>query len=200
MLEKNSKILQRLTIRDFATIGIFSVIIQIIQVVIGMITSPFMLYSFVFFCGPIALICAPIYMLMAVKVGKPGVLFIFNIIRGLLFVVFGAPILMIWFIIGGIISELVMFGNGAYKNIKRNYIGWTVASVIYGLHLVVMMNFFKPIFQSMIGEETINAVSIYLTSPMWILISVISIIIFAIIGCAISGRMMKKHFRKSGIV
>ncbi|WDV46360.1 MptD family putative ECF transporter S component [Clostridiaceae bacterium M8S5] len=190
----------RLTIKDFATIGIYSVIVQIIQIAIGMITSPFVLYSFVFFCAPIALICAPVYMLMAVKVKKHGVLLIFNIIRGLLFALFGAPLLIIWFLISGLISELVMIGDGAYKSIKRNCIGWTISSVFYALHLVVIMNFFRPVFEKMLDKDTLNSVYVYLTSPKWIAITVVSVVICSLLGCLISKKLINKHFRRSGIL
>ena len=190
----------RLSVRDIATIGIFSVLVQIIQVALGIVASPFILYSFVFFTGPIALICAPIYMLMAHKVGKPGVLLIFNIIRGLLFVVFGAPVLMIWFLIGGLLSEVIMYGKGSYNNFYRNTIGWIFSSIIYSLHLVFMYILFQPVFGSMIGEETLNVVSNYLSSPLWIIITLITVTLCALIGCIVSNRLMNKHFKRSGII
>lgn len=53
---------------------------------------------------------------------------------------------------------------------------------------------------SMIGEETFNTVAVYLTDPMWIAISIVTVVFFAILGGLLSARLMKKHFRRSGVV
>ncbi len=123
------KYFQKLTVKDYAIIGIYSLLILVIQIVLGIFSSPFLLYSYVLFCGPVSFLAAPIYILMAVKVGKSGVAFIFNIIRGLMFVAFGAPMLMILFIISGIFAELALLGETGYKTQLRQTISWTISSV-----------------------------------------------------------------------
>ena len=199
MIEKS----QRLHVRDLATIGIFSVLVPIVQTILGLITlplSPFSVFSFVFFTGPIALICAPIFMVMVAKVGKPGAVLLFNLIRGLLFVLFGAPVLLVLFLVGGLLAELVLIGKDSFQSFFKISLSWMISSIAYSLHLVFMYMLFRPAFAAMMGEETVSKVSEYLSSPLWIGTTLVTTIVCVIIGCFLSQHLMHKHFTKAGIL
>lgn len=191
---------KNLTIKDYAVVGIYSLLVVALQFALGMVTSPFILFNFVFFCGPVSFLSAPIYLLMASKVGKPGVLIIFNVVRGLMFLAMGAPLLMVWLLVGAVISELVMRRGDGYMDSTNNAVAWTISSIFYGLHLVFMVQVSRSLFAAMLGEEMMALTLVYLTSPMWIVVNIVTVTVFAWLGIVFANRLMSKHFKRSGII
>ena len=190
-----------LKVKDFATIGIFSAIMLVVFIAFSMITGASLFFNMIFNAVCIAFILAPFYVYMCMKVHKPGVVLIYNLIHALLTTLMMGPFMAPWFIAGGIIAELSMFGNDSYKRITRIGISWTITSLVRATHGMAEIWFFKQAYMgSGVSEEQIAVQTQYYTSLPWVLFSCVATIVMAILGCMIADKLMNKHFRKSGMI
>lgn len=195
--------MNRMKVRDFATIGIYGVINIVIIFAFGLAGVPlyaFHIFAYVFSFGVVSLIQTPIYMLMAARVGKPGTVLIYNLIVMLMFVAMGALFFIPLFVIGGFIGELIMRGGEGYKSSNKIAVSWLISSITYGLHMPYAFYLFESSFKNILGMAMYDASSVYFSSPFWLSVLVISVIVLVGIGVSISKRFMEKHFRKSGII
>ena len=123
----NQKIEKKgLTIRDLATIGIFSAILFALTMLIGAVTGTIpMLY----FYSPtiIGLISGPIFMLIASKVHKTGAVWIPCLVVGALWGLMGGITVLACMVVFGGIGELIA-SRSKYKNFK-------LLSLAYSLYI-----------------------------------------------------------------
>lgn len=192
---------KKLTVKDLATIGIFSAIMIVVFLAFSIITGASMFFNMILNAVFIALILAPFFIYMSMKVQKRGVALIYNIIQGILAGILMTPAMLPWFIGGGIIAELSMMGKDSYKSIKRITIAWIITSLTRATHGMSEIWFFKDAFEkSGVSPEQIQLQTRYYTSAKWILISIGLTVITAIIGCYLGNKMTEKHFRKTGMI
>ncbi len=198
---KNSAV-QRLTGKDFVAIGIYSVLIRVIVTVVGMLFMPFMVVAFPFITGACVLVAAPVYLLMAYKVGKRGVMFLFCTIIGLTYVLMGAVYILPYMLIAGILCEAVMWKKGSYRSFWHNAASYSVYSVLYlGAMYFPICVFGKEYFvQFGLTQEGTEILAKYVLTPSWAAISILITVLMALAGCLIGRRLLKKHFIKSGLV
>ena len=81
----------RLSIKDLATIGIFSAIMIVVFIAFSMITGASLFFNMVLNAVFAAFILAPFFVYMAMKVNKPGVVLIYNTLHAVLTTVFMGP-------------------------------------------------------------------------------------------------------------
>jgi len=74
----------RLSVKDLATIGIFSAIMIVVFIAFSMITGASLFFNMVLNAVFAAFILAPFFVYMAMKVNKPGVVLIYNTLHGFL--------------------------------------------------------------------------------------------------------------------
>ena len=67
------------TVKDAATIGIFCAIIFVVFMAYSMLTGAFMFYTMLFNAAGAAVILAPFYVYMCMKVGKHGPALVLNL-------------------------------------------------------------------------------------------------------------------------
>jgi energy-coupling factor transport system substrate-specific component len=79
----------RLTARDLVSIGIYSVLIRLITMIVSIPFTPFLAVTMPFISGVCAFFSAPVYLLMAYKVGKRGVMMLLCAVMGLSYVLMG---------------------------------------------------------------------------------------------------------------
>ena len=138
---------------------------------------------------------------MSMKVGKPGVALIYNILQAVLATVFMGPFMIPWFVGGGIIAELSMIGTDSYRNIKRITIAWIITSLTRAAHGMSEIWFFKDAFlKTGVSPEQVQIQTQYYTDVKWVLISLALTVVTAIVGCYLGNKMTEKHFRKTGII
>lgn len=192
---------KKLKVKDIGTIVIFSAIALVIQFAIGMASAVNDFMGMVVMPSLASFAITPLYIYMAYKVNKPGVLFLFNLVRGLFFLLAaGGLYMLLLFIIVGVLSELTMIGKNSYRNLKRNIIGWGVTTLLYAFHLAYAMLFFKNQFLAAVGQDYYQRIfNITFNVPYIIIIPVLAIIA-AIFGCLFGRRLFNKHFKKSGLV
>ena len=81
----------RLSVKDLATIGIFSAIMIVVFIAFSMITGASLFFNMVLNAVFAAFILAPFFVYMAMKVNKQGVVLIYNTLHAVLTTVFMGP-------------------------------------------------------------------------------------------------------------
>lgn len=191
----------RLSVKDLATIGIFSAIMIVLFIVFSIVTGASLFFNMILNAVFVALILAPFFVYMSMKVAKPGVALIYNLLQAVLATIFMGPFMIPWFVGGGIIAELAMIGKDSYKNIKRITIAWIITSLTRAAHGMSEIWFFKDAFlKTGVSQEQFQIQSQYYTDPKWIIISLTLTVLAAVLGCYLGNKMSQKHFRKTGII
>ena len=199
--EKTSIDANGLKVKDFATIGIFSAIMLVVFIAFSMLTGASLFFNMIFNAVCVAFILAPFYVYMSMKVHKPGVALIYNLIHALLTALMMGPFMAPWFIVGGIIAELSMLGKDSYKKITRIGISWAITSLVRATHGMAEIWFFRQAYMaSGVSQEQIAVQTQFYTSVPWVLLSCAATIIMAVLGCIIANRLLYKHFRQSGLI
>lgn len=191
----------KLSVKDFATMGIFCAIMFVIFMAYSMLTGASLFYSMIFNAAGAGLILAPFYVYMAMKVGKHGPALIYNIMWAIIAGLMMGPFMIPWFLCGGIVAELSMWGKDSYKDIKRVTISWVITALVRAAHGMSEIWFFKDAFLATgVSEEQVQVQTQYYTDPKYVALSLAVTAILAVIGCVISNKLVVKHFRKSGAI
>ncbi len=193
---------QKLQARDFITIGIFTAIIWIVQMVIMYMgfLSPFIIAGYGVL---IPLVTGIPLMLYYARIEKFGMLTITSIIIALLLFIFGmgltgAPIC----IAAGVIADLIA-KSGHYKSLFKTMIScgvfnlWVSASY---LPLVITADSYK---QSLLegGYDAAFVDTLFtLITPRTYPIIILTCFVFGVVGAWIGKTVVKKNFEKAGIV
>ena len=192
---------KKLSVKDLATIGIFSAIMIVVFIAFSMVTGASLFFNMIFNAVFTALILGPFFVYMAMKVGKPGVALIYNILQAVLATLFMGPFMFPWFLGGGILAELSMIGTDSYRNVKRITIAWIITSLTRAAHGMIEIWFFKDAFlKTGVSSEQVQIQTQYYTDEKWVLISLALTAVAAVLGCYLGNKMTEKHFKKIGIL
>lgn len=198
---KNQSTSSSLSVKDATTMGIFCAIMFVVFMAYSMLTGASLFYSMIFNAAGAALILAPFYVYMSMKVGKHGPALVYNIMWAIMAGLMMGPFMIPWFLGGGIIAELSMCGKNSYHDIKRVAISWVITALVRAAHGMSEIWFFKDAFLATgVSEAQIQIQTQYYTDPKWVLLSLGVTALLAIIGCVISNKLIIKHFRKSGAI
>ena len=198
MMNQNRK----LTGKDVITIGIYSAIYFVMNfaaMMTGLIPLLWILLP-----GTVAILTGIPFLLMVVKVPKPGAVLIMGLITAFLYFVTGqfTVLILITMLIACVVSE-------AYRFITKynlKFSNLVVAFILFGygmagspLALFVYRESFLAQISETMSQEYVVAISSYITTPMLILL-LVSPIAGGFFGALIAGGIFKKHFKKAGIV
>ena len=198
MMNQNRK----LTGKDVIAIGIYSAIyfvLNFVAMMTGLIPILWILLP-----GTVAILTGIPFLLMVVKVPKPGAVLIMGLITAFLYFVTGqfTVLILITMLIACVVSE-------AYRYITKynlKFINLVVAFILFGygmagspLALFVYRESFLAQISETMSQEYVVAISSYITTPMLILL-LVSPIAGGFFGALIAGGIFKKHFKKAGIV
>ena len=185
----------RLRLKDIITLSIFNIAMLVIMVIVKMImtvaATPAL--DYLFYVGVMAFFCAPLYIVMSNKTAKHGTFFITA--------VFGS----VWFsavmLVVGVICELVMLGDAAYKNPLRNGIGYVVYWTLYAWGSSIPLFFFKEQYLKSLGDSYTEEgkqtlIRFYGSVDMMLLIGLISAALAAL-GFWAGMLFFKKHIKKA---
>ena len=198
MISQNRK----LTGKDVIAIGIYSAIYFVMNFV-AMMTGLIPLL-WILLPGTVAILTGIPFLLMAVKVPKPGAVLIMGLITAFLYFVTGqfTVLILITMLIACVLSE-------AYRYITKynlKFSNLAVAFILFGygmagspLALFVYRESFLAQISETMSQEYVTAISSYITTPMLILL-LVSPIAGGFFGALIAGGIFKKHFKKAGIV
>ena len=148
------------TVKDAAIIGIFCAVMFVVFMVYSTLTGASLFYSMIFNAAGAALILAPFYVYMCMKVGKHGPALVYNIMWAIIAGLMMGPFMIPWFLGGGIIAELSMCGKNAYHDIKRVSISWE-SRHWFVLHMVCQ----KSGFSEMRSLPLVSASSRFRSRP-----------------------------------
>ena len=198
MMNQNRK----LTGKDVIAIGIYSAIYFVLNfaaMMTGLIPILWILLP-----GTVAILTGIPFLLMVVKVPKPGAVLIMGLITAFLYFVTGqfTVLILITMLIACVVSEAYRYITK--YNLKFNNL--VVAFILFGYGMTgspLALFVYRESFLAQIGEtmsqEYVAAISSYITTPMLILL-LVSPIAGGFFGVLIAGGIFKKHFKKAGIV
>ncbi len=200
------KSLNRLKGKDIITITIFSMLIYIVTMLIGM---PMMFANFYLSMlasiGASCIINMGIYMLMAAKVKKPGVLFLHALIVGIIGTAMSTPLMFFIAIIPGLIAELIVTLSKKNDSLKMNAIAYTIFNCSYSLHGTIIVLYmgkeqFARMGASMFTDEQLDLI-LSMSFNVWVLVATVAITALGcLIGYFIGRKILKKNFEKAGVI
>ena len=193
---------QKLQAKDFITIGIFTAILWVVQMVIMYMgfLSPFIVAGYAVL---IPIVTGIPMMLYYARIEKFGMLTITSVIVAILWFIFGmgftgAPIC----IAAGLIADLVA-KSGHYKSGKKTIISyaafslWVVASY---LPLVLTADSYKQSLLKGGYDSSFVDTLFMLVTPKTYPVIIIVCFISGIIGAFVGKAVVRKNFEKAGIV
>ena len=154
--------------------------------------------------GTVALLTGLPFLLMAVKVAKPGAILIMGFITAFLYFITGqfTVLILITMFIACVVSEAYRYitkYNLKFSNLAVTFILFSYGMAGSPLALFVYRESFLAQIGETMSQEYVAAISSYITAPMLILL-LISPIVGGVFGALIAGGIFKKHFKKAGIV
>ena len=185
--------------KDLMNIGIYSAIYFVIVFAVAMLGYIPILMPIL--CVFVPLIAGVPFMLFLTKVQKFGMIWIMSIIMGILMLLTGmAQYALIVGVFTGLIAELI-YKSGAYKSQSK-------AILTCGVFSMWVWGNFIPLFfdretfwstRQSFGEEYINTLNSIM--PLWLCpVLLIASFVFGIAGGLFGKALLKKHFKKAGIV
>ncbi len=189
--------------KDLITIGIFSAIYFVINFIF-MVMGGIHPILWMLMPGFIAVFAGIPFMLMAVKVQKPGAVFLMGLITALIYFATGQFTLVILISMAStcILAEVV---RAVTK--YNSFLGNSIAYVIFSLGMVgspLPIWIFKEDFLTQMIEQGMSADYVSaveaISSNTMLIVLFVAPIIGGIIGAFIARSLFKKHFVKAGIV
>ena len=192
------------TVKDVITTVLLSALLILIQLVVNMVCMVNDFVSMVLSVGFTMLLCAPVYFLMVSRVRKRFVSFIYMTILGIVFLIMGNWYLLPYYMVIGVICEVILWKNG-WESKKKMAAAWTVASLLYnGVNLLPLWFFWDTYeafaVSSGMEQSYINSFVQYYSSPGWLIFIILFTTACGFIGSLIGGRLMDKHFKKAGVL
>lgn len=198
MISQNRK----LTGKDVIAIGIYSAIYFVMNFA-AMITG-FIPLFWILLAGTAAILTSIPFLLMAVKVPKPGAVLIMGFITAFLYFITGqfTVLILITMLIACVLSETYRYITKyalKFRNLVVAFILFSYGMVGSPLALFVYRESFLAQISETISRKYVVAISSYITTPMLILL-LVSPIVGGLLGALIAKGIFKKHFEKAGIV
>lgn len=197
MISQNRK----LTGKDVIAIGIYSAIYFVMNFA-AMITG-FIPLFWILLAGTAAILTSIPFLLMAVKVPKPGAVLIMGFITAFLYFITGqfTVLILITMLIACVLSETYRYITKyalKFRNLVVAFILFSYGMVGSPLALFVYRESFLAQISETMSRKYVVAISSYITTPMLILL-LVSPIVGGLLGALIAKGMFKKHFEKAGL-
>ncbi|MCD8018361.1 MAG: MptD family putative ECF transporter S component [Clostridiales bacterium] len=191
------------TVKDVITTVLLTVVLVLIQLIINMVGMVNNFFSMVLSVGITMLVCAPVYFLMVSRVRKHFVSLIYMTILGIIFLLMGNWYLLPYYILVGVICEIILWKNG-WESKKKMTAAWTAASLLYnGVNLLPLWFFWDTYYDfamaSGMEQSYVDAFVSYYTSE-WLIFIIIFTTVCGFVGSLIGGKLIDKHFKKAGVL
>ena len=198
MISQNRK----LTGKDVIAIGIYSAIYFVMNFA-AMITG-FIPLFWILLAGTAAILTSIPFLLMAVKVPKPGAVLIMGFITAFLYFITGqfTVLILITMLIACVLSETYRYITKyalKFRNLVVAFILFSYGMVGSPLALFVYRESFLAQISETMSRKYVVAISSYITTSMLILL-LVSPLVGGLLGALIAKGIFKKHFEKAGIV
>lgn len=193
---------RKLTGKDVIAIGIYSAIYFVMNFA-AMMTG-FIPLLWILLAGTAAILTGIPFLLMAVKVPKPGAVLIMGFITAFLYFATGqfTVLILITMLLACVLSEGYRYITKyvlKFRNLAVTFILFSYGMVGSPLALFVYRESFLAQISETMSRKYVAAISSYITTPMLILL-LVSPIAGGFLGALIAKGIFKKHFKKAGIV
>ncbi|MCR5517406.1 MAG: MptD family putative ECF transporter S component [Lachnospiraceae bacterium] len=191
----------RFEIKDLITVGVFTALYFVVTFVVACLGFIPIFMVFMPLIGPI--FSGIPLMLYFSKIKHAGMITITSIIIAILMFVTGHPYPIFIFCIGaGLLTEVVLRAGG-YESIKHCVIGSATFSLwLLGMVIAFFFSFRDSYFASLVdgyGQEYVDKMKDY--TPTWVFFAMIAMcIVGGTIGGLLGAKVLKKHFRKAGMI
>ncbi len=195
----------RWTTRDVLTFVIFNIIIIAVTMVVKMAEDMVLSPQNTFFVGSwlFPLVSTPFYLVMADRIGKRGVLAGSILVFGLMYTLMGGLYCAPVAVVGAAIGEAVMWGRGAYHDIKRVVVGFFVYWATFACYGIIPYLLFRDAYMQQLGAyysaADITAMVAQYTELPWIFLMLFMFALGTAAGGFVGARFLKKHVRKAKI-
>lgn len=191
--------------KDVITTILLSMLLIVVQFVINMIGMFNNFFSMVLSVGITCLLCAPVYFLMVRRVHKRFVSLVYMTLLGVVFLFMGNWFLLPYFILVGIVCEIILWKKGSYESTKRITAAWTTYSALYiGVNVLPLWIFWDTFEAFALGSgmslDYINSYVDYYSSAGWLVFILAFTTLCGLAGSLIAGKLMNKHFQKAGVL
>lgn len=188
----------KLKMKDIATIGIFSALLFVVTMVAGALMGISMVLN-MYSVAVVAVLSAPLYMLIMAKVHKKGAVLLTFAIVGILWGLFGGIFVLIWMLGFGVVGE-VLASKSKYQNYKMLTVSFGLYSVGYYLGAIAPLYYYLAFWYGFDRpKETVDAMIAAAHSTAGLAAIPVTLIAI-VIGAVIAKRMLKKHFEKAGVI
>lgn len=194
---------QKLRTKDYILIGIFSILIYIVNAIVGIALTPVMAFAMPLISGVCLFFSATVYLVMAMKIGKRGTLLLMAVVTGLIYTIMGVPLMLAFFILAGLIGEAVLFkgDGGQYRRISRQALAYAAYGALFGLGAYVTIYVYgSDYLEAMYDPEMRERMAYFAYSPVWIIGSAAFSFILTLLGSLLAAKLLRKHFMKSGLI
>lgn len=193
------------SVKDVITTVLLSAVLVVIQFAVNMICMANHFISMVLSVGITMLLCAPVYFLMVSRVNKRFVSLVYMTILGVVFLLMGNWFLLPYFIIVGIITEAILWKQGSNQNPWKLTAAWTVVSLLYNGINILPIKFFWDTYYSFavasgMEQSYIDAYMYYYSEPKWLAFILVFGALCGFLGSLIGQKLIKKHFKKAGVL
>lgn len=192
-------------IKDVITAVLLSIVLIMIQLIVNMVCMANHFISMTLSIGFTMFLCGPVYCLLLYRVRKHFVALVYMTILGIVFFLMGNLYLLPYFILVGIICEIILWKESTARNPKQVTASWTVASLLYnGLNLLPIWFFWDTYYdfavKSGMEQSYIDSYVYYYTIPGWIAFILIFTTLMGFLGGYAGNKLMNKHFKKAGLL
>ncbi len=197
---------RKLVPRDYIAIGLYSVLLFIINAIVMVVLTPVINYAMAFVFGICLFFTAIVYLLMAIRVSKRGTLLMMALTIGLFYTLLGAPFMLLFFALAGLAGEATLWPGdqqrSQYSSIKRQALAYAVYGAIQCNGIFIMIRLFGTQYfeQGNKSPQEVAQLLYFSHSANWLLINAAFSFGCALLGCMFAHTLLKKHFYKSGFL
>ena len=194
MSKKKGKNKEKLTVRDYITLGMMMILVYVVYTIIGMPLATTII-GIIFMHAACSLLWGTIFMLMYVRVNKKWVPLIFGILIGIM-QIFNLWITAVAIVIGGIVVEII-WQRWNKKSFKTMTVCFSIQIISWYLGIFIPLIVIGDI-ESIIAEnylELFIRVKELVTGPLFF-IGLFSVIVCTIIGAFIGKGLLPSHPNK----
>ena len=190
------------SVKDVITLVLMTVLLIVIQLGINMVCMVNDFVSMVLSVGITMLVCGPVYFLMVNRIRKRSVSLVYMTLLGLVFLIMGNWFLLPWFIVVGILAEIILWKG---ITLNRLTVSWTVSSLLYnGVNLLPVWFFWDTYYSFAVAsgmeQSYIDAYVQYYTAPGWVVFILIFTMFCGFLGSLVGRKLIQKHFKKAGVL
>ncbi|WP_270819713.1 MptD family putative ECF transporter S component [[Eubacterium] hominis] len=193
----------KLQIKDLVTIGIYTAIYFMVNVIV-MVCGGIAPLVWIFMPTILSLICGVIYMPLMAKVQKPGAILIMGMITALIYLIRGgfSLVLIVTYSVSCILAELIrkQMGYSSFKSTLFSYAFFSMGMV--GDLLPIWMfrdQYAEHMLSSGMPADYIEVLN-NVTSVGMLVMMLATTFLMAFVGGFLGKLVMKKHLEKAGIV